>query len=72
MMAVDLEQIIGQAAAHARNDEWGQAHLALQLAQLVLLAKIAGDAAVPEMITKYWTVFAASAWRGGQPALGVV
>ena len=55
MAQLDLDQIIGQAGAHAANSEWAEASIALQLAQLFLLARIANDSTVPQSVTKYFT-----------------
>ena len=57
MFQVDLEQIIGTAGQHAENSEWAKTQIELQLAQLILLAKIAEVSSVTESINKYFGRF---------------
>ncbi len=51
----DLEQIVGQAASYARDSMWPQADVALQVAQLILLARIANAPEAEGFVERYWT-----------------
>jgi len=50
-----MEAILAQAAAHAKDGQWAEAQIGLQVAQLVLLSKLANEPNVLEMLRKHWT-----------------
>ena len=50
-----MDAIVAQAAAYAQNEEWPQAQMILQIAQIMLLAKIANEPTVLQLFRKHWT-----------------
>ena len=54
---LDLDRVIGQAAAFARESQYAEASIGLQVTQVILLSKIANMPEIERAVVNYWTTF---------------